>query len=204
MNASLSEPVVPRASFECSAARSEELPSRGTGEYCLLGRSNVGKSSFLNHLFADNSLAKVSSRPGKTVLINLFSLQSGERWVDLPGYGYAQVAKGEQRRIAGLLDAYLTQRKELRGVIWLLDSRHVGLAADRDVAGWLLQRDLPVLAVLTKCDKLSRSACARALDSHARILHLSRPAVVYSIREQRCRFRFWEAYCRWRDSAKEL
>lgn len=190
--------VVPRARFVVSASDYRSLPPAEAGEYCLLGRSNVGKSSFLNHLFADKSLARVSSKPGKTVLVNLFSIQSGETWADLPGYGYAKAGKSEQKRMSQLLTDYCSNRDGLKGIIWLLDSRHPGTAADTETAQWLLGRGLPVLTVLTKCDKLSKNEVARSAAAYAKALLVPQPIVPYSINEQKPREVFWRAYLAWR------
>ena len=129
-------------------------------EIAFLGRSNVGKSSLLNALVGTKGLAKVSSTPGKTQTMNVFRVGAGRGeprpyyLIDLPGYGYAKTSKTERARFASLIDLFLTQRATLTGLVWLLDIRHEPSKEDRTMAELLGERGLPVLAVLTKADKL--------------------------------------------------
>jgi GTP-binding protein len=126
-------------------------------EIAFIGRSNVGKSSLLNTLTGRPGLARVSGSPGKTTLLNFYRLPS-LYLVDLPGYGFARASKGARAGYRKLVNDYLRTRSSLAGVIWLLDIRHQPSNDDLDMQQLLLQSGRPVLAVLTKADKLTRSA----------------------------------------------
>lgn len=126
-------------------------------EIAIIGRSNVGKSSLLNALVSQPGLARVSSTPGKTTLLNVFRLPRFYL-IDLPGYGFARASKTARAGYRRLVDGYLTGRATLAGVVWLLDIRHQPSKDDLAMQELLIASHRPVLAVLTKADKLSRSA----------------------------------------------
>jgi GTP-binding protein len=126
-------------------------------EVAFIGRSNVGKSSLLNALVGRPGLARVSATPGKTTLLNAFRLPSFYL-VDLPGYGFARASKSARAGYRRLVSRYLTERDTLAGVVWLLDVRHEPSKEDREMQALLIESGRPVLAVLTKADKLTRSA----------------------------------------------
>jgi len=123
----------------------------------FVGRSNVGKSSLLNALVGRKGLAKVSGTPGKTRLVNVFRLPAFYL-VDLPGYGFARASKADRSGFRRLLSGYLQDRESIAGIVWLLDVRRELSAEDREVRAWLAASGHPVLAVLTKLDKLGRMA----------------------------------------------
>jgi GTP-binding protein len=128
-------------------------------EIAFIGRSNVGKSSLLNTLVGRPGLARVSGSPGKTTLLNFYRLPEFYL-VDLPGYGFAKAGKSARAGYRRLVDGYLKGRQELAGVVWLLDVRHQPSNDDFEMQDLLIQSGVPVLAVLTKIDKLTRSALA--------------------------------------------
>lgn len=150
------------AEFIKSCEKHELFPRDGLPEVALAGRSNVGKSSLLNSLLHRRGLAKVSRTPGKTCTANFFLVTTSDPlvkrfyWVDLPGYGYAKVAKSVQAQWGPMIEEYLTERPELMGVLLLVDARGV---ERHDVATfeWLRTLGLQVVVVATKVDKLSRA-----------------------------------------------
>jgi GTP-binding protein len=126
-------------------------------EVALIGRSNVGKSSLLNALVGRPGLARVSGTPGKTTLLNAFRLPDFYL-IDLPGYGFARAGKSARAGYRRLVTGYLTRRPTVAGVVWLLDARHDPSKEDREIQDLLIGSGRPVLAVLTKADKLTRFA----------------------------------------------
>ncbi|HAZ7573605.1 ribosome biogenesis GTP-binding protein YihA/YsxC [Legionella sp. PATHC032] len=152
-----------KAVFLKSAARVNQLPEDSGYEVAFAGRSNAGKSSALNCLTNNKSLARTSKTPGRTQLINLFSLDEQRRLVDLPGYGYAKVAMEVKLEWQKNLAHYLEARQCLKGLILLMDVRHPLKDLDQILVNWALHRELPVHILLTKSDKLSRSEVKNAV-----------------------------------------
>jgi GTP-binding protein len=141
-------------------------------EFAFIGRSNVGKSSLLNALTGRRALARVSQTPGKTQLLNIFRMPS-LYLIDLPGYGYARASKGDRVGYRTLLEKVLGDRTSLAGVVWLLDIRHPPSRDDAEFQALLGATEVPVLAVLTKADKLTRSGQAQAVRDRAQELGLA-------------------------------
>jgi GTP-binding protein len=147
----------PTVEFLASAHRMEEMwPDTGR-EVAFAGRSNAGKSSAINALASRHKLAFVSKTPGRTQTINFFSAGKNRRWVDLPGYGYAKVAKTEREYWGELISTYLTERKSLFGLIILADSRHGIKPLDAQLIAWFSPTQRPIHILLTKADKLTQS-----------------------------------------------
>ena len=138
----------------------------------LVGRSNVGKSSLLNALVGRKAIARTSKAPGKTRDCNVYRVAERLYLVDLPGYGYAKVAKTERRRLRGLIERYLTDRDPLAGAVWLLDVRRTPSQADISMAHLLAQSDIPVLAAITKGDKLARHRRTEQMRMILDVVHL--------------------------------
>lgn len=147
-----------RASFLTSAPDIKALPADEGIEVAFAGRSNAGKSSALNTLTRQNSLARTSKTPGRTQLINTFGLDAERRLIDLPGYGFAKVPLAVKEKWQKSLAEYLMKRDSLKGLVVLMDIRHPLKDLDQDLISWAVGSDLPVLVLLTKADKLGPGA----------------------------------------------
>ena len=156
--------------FRTSSATLEGCPRAPVPEVAISGRSNVGKSSLLNFLLKRKGLARVSSTPGKTQLLNFFLVNDRFHLVDLPGYGYARVPGNIQRNWQKMMQSYLQNREALTGVIQLIDSRHPPSQQDVQMVQWLLQVEIPFCLVLTKMDKLKQGERAKAVPAVLRTL----------------------------------
>ena len=141
--------------FETSFGTAAQLKPSDMPEIAFSGRSNVGKSSLLNKLLGRKNLARVSSVPGKTATINFFK-GDGVRFVDLPGYGYAKVSRGEKARWSELMEQYFRMPRDLRLVVQLVDMRHPVTADDRSMMDYMTFHQIPFVVVMTKCDKLNK------------------------------------------------
>ncbi|WP_230468079.1 ribosome biogenesis GTP-binding protein YihA/YsxC [Biostraticola tofi] len=144
--------------FVMSAPDIRHLPVDTGIEVAFAGRSNAGKSSALNTLTNQKSLARTSKTPGRTQLINLFEVEDGCRLVDLPGYGYAEVPEELKRKWQKALGEYLQKRDSLKGLVVLMDIRHPMKDLDQQMVSWAVDVSLPVLILLTKADKLASGA----------------------------------------------
>lgn len=150
--------MIKQASFITSAANKSNWINDDVSEICLIGRSNVGKSSFINSLTNNNKLAKISNTPGKTRLLNFFEINKGEyRLVDAPGYGYAKVNDNLKIQFAKMMEEYFINRKNLKGVFLLLDLRHKPSNDDIMMYHFLKHYNIPVVIIGTKLDKLKKS-----------------------------------------------
>ncbi|MBI2372014.1 MAG: YihA family ribosome biogenesis GTP-binding protein [Deltaproteobacteria bacterium] len=146
---------VTQVEFLTSARDPAGYPRPSLPEVAMAGRSNVGKSSLINALLGRRQVARVSRTPGKTRLINFFKVDDRFVLVDLPGYGYARVSRAEREAWRPMVEAYLTSREVLRGVVAILDCRHLPTEADRSLLDWLGAVRIPTVVALTKSDKLS-------------------------------------------------
>ena len=145
------------AKFLISAEKLSQCPNYILPEFPLIGRSNVGKSSFINGLANNKKLAKTSNTPGKTRLINFFNFSDKFMIADLPGYGYAKVSKEAQNRWQKYLEEYLLERKQIKSLIQLIDGRHEIQKNDYQMREWVAAYKLPVMTVVTKMDYVPRS-----------------------------------------------
>jgi GTP-binding protein len=145
------------ASFVISSSKHSACPTDGLQEYAFIGRSNVGKSSLINMLTSVKDLAKTSSKPGKTLLINHFLIN--EEWyvVDLPGYGYAKISKAMRETVHKMITDYVCQREQLACLFVLLDSRHEPQDIDMDFLEFLGESEVPFAIIFTKTDKISQA-----------------------------------------------
>ena len=149
--------IIKKAKFITSAQKLSQCPDFGLPEIALLGRSNVGKSSFINALTNNSKLAKTSNKPGKTRLINLFEFDEKYIVADLPGYGYAQVSREMQNEWQKNLEEYLLNRNSLKLLIQFIDSRHEVQKNDLQMQEWLLHNNLNSIVIATKIDLTSKS-----------------------------------------------
>lgn len=158
-------PLFQNAVFYISANNLRDLPQPVGLEVAFAGRSNAGKSSALNTLANHNRLAYVSKQPGRTQLINFFALGDDRFLVDLPGYGYAKVPQSMREHWQMVLADYLSYRTTLHGLVLVMDSRHPLTPLDRQMLDWFCPSGKPVHVLLTKSDKLSRSAANMTLQA---------------------------------------
>ena len=145
-----------RAQFLCAYGISSQLPPSDRIEIAFAGRSNVGKSTAINKIFSRKNLARVSAVPGKTATINFYGVEN-IHFVDLPGYGYAKVAKSEKHRWSELIEGYFAQDRNLQLVMQLVDMRHPASALDVQMVEFLIAHELPFIVLLTKSDKLNQT-----------------------------------------------
>ena len=139
-----------------SATNKSHYPQDDIPEVALAGRSNVGKSSFINTMLNRKNLARTSGKPGKTQLLNFFNIDDKLRFVDVPGYGYARVSKKEREKWGKMIEEYLTTRDNLRAVVSLVDLRHEPSSDDVQMYEFLKYYEIPVILVATKADKIPR------------------------------------------------
>ncbi len=148
---------VNKAEYMLSAAWQSQWPEESVPEVCLAGRSNVGKSSFINTVLARNGLAKVSSTPGKTRTLNFYNVNDVLRFVDVPGYGYAKVNDNIKKQFGAMIETYLEKRNTLKCMILIVDYRHKPTQDDILMYEYVKYYDIPVIVVATKEDKLKRN-----------------------------------------------
>lgn len=140
-----------------SAVSQEQYPETGLKEIALSGRSNVGKSSFINAICGRKGVARISSKPGKTITLNFYNADNKFVFVDVPGYGYAKQSKTEREKWGGMIEGYLKNRETLSCVVQLIDLRHPPTKDDITMYDFLKYFELPVIIVGTKSDKIARS-----------------------------------------------
>ncbi len=161
---------VKTAVFVKSSSKLSECPIPDLPEYAFIGRSNVGKSSLINLLTNNSKLAKISSKPGKTQLINHFIIDNQWYLVDLPGYGWAKVSKSERKKWAKMIEDYLQRRENLYNVFVLIDSRHEPLNVDLDFIEWLGSKSIPLSIVFTKIDKQGKTKTQQNISTYKKVL----------------------------------
>lgn len=160
------------AKLVISAAEPHQYPSSDLAEVALSGRSNVGKSSFINKMIQRKGLARTSSQPGKTQTLNFYEINEAFRFVDVPGYGYAKVSKKDRVKWAKMIEKYLTTRDNLELLLLLMDFRHAPTALDIEMKNYAESLDIPYAIVLTKMDKIKRSQYPKHLSIYKKALDL--------------------------------
>ncbi len=161
---------VKSVSYLGSFADARSLPGPHGPEIAFVGRSNVGKSSLINTLVGRRNLARTSNTPGKTRTLNYYLVNDAFFFVDMPGYGYAEVSKGERAKWERLIAGYVAKRETLRGIVQLLDVRHTPTNADRDLVLLVQRAGKPVCLAFTKVDKLGRAGVGKNIAEHLRTL----------------------------------
>lgn len=139
-----------------SAVRPDQYPTEGYPEFALAGRSNVGKSSFINKMIGRKSLARTSSKPGKTQTLNFYKIEEQVFFVDVPGYGYAKVSKSSRETWGKFIQQYMTEREPLRAVIQIVDLRHAPSSEDCAMYDFLVENKMPAIIIATKADKIPK------------------------------------------------
>lgn len=157
--------IVKNPKFEISAVRPNQYPSNGLPEIVLVGKSNVGKSSFVNTMINRKKLARTSSEPGKTRQINFYNIDDYFYFVDLPGYGYSKMSKKEQEQVGKFIEEYLFHRKEIALIIFLVDIRHSPSENDKLMYNYMISSSLPCLILANKADKIAKTKVDDAVTS---------------------------------------
>jgi GTP-binding protein len=181
------------AEFVKSAVWPDQYPPASMPEIAFAGRSNVGKSSLINTLVGQKNLAKTSNTPGRTQLINFFAVNGAVGFVDLPGYGFAKVAKSMKKDWGEMIEAYLRERPNLVLVVLILDIRRIPSDEDLDLCDWLAQFQIPYLYVLTKADKLSNNEAAnqrRVIEKSLQVSGSVKP-ILFSAKTQKGKAEIW-------------
>ena len=158
------------AKFMFSLDKLCPFPGQGLPEIAMAGKSNVGKSSMINSLLGNSKLARISSEPGKTRLVNFYRVNDQFWLVDLPGYGFSKAPKAERERWAAMIEGYLEGSGHLKRVLHLVDIRHAPTREDQMMVDYLRHYDIPFTVVATKADKLSRAARGRSIPVICRTL----------------------------------
>ena len=184
---------VTSSEFVTSAVKPDQYPPPEYPEVAFAGRSNVGKSSLINKLVNRRGLVKTSSTPGRTQLINFFLVNAGLSLVDLPGYGYAKVPAAVRKQWGPMVEAYIANRTNLKAVVLLMDIRRTPKAEEFNLMDWLHHHRIPMILVLTKADKLSKSQQNRQRKTAAEILGIDAgDLVLFSAKSGLGKSAIWE------------
>lgn len=160
-----------KAKYVISNTNVDKCPDHDAPEYAFIGRSNVGKSSLINMLTRHKGLAKTSQTPGKTLLINHFSIDDDKWWiVDLPGYGFASRGHQQRKEIQRIIESYILRRRQMNCLFLLIDIRHKPQKIDVEFMTWLGEHEVPFAIVFTKSDKLSATAAERSVADYKKEL----------------------------------
>lgn len=163
--------LIKNPKFEISAVSPKQYPTNGLPEVVLVGKSNVGKSSFINTMINRKRLARTSSEPGKTRQINFYNMDDKFYFVDLPGYGYSKMSKAEQAKVNGFIDEYLHIRKNIALIILLIDIRHEPGANDKIMYDYIIRSGLPFIVLTSKADKIAVTKVDNAVEEIQSILN---------------------------------
>lgn len=162
--------IIKSAEYVISNSDVSKCPEGNLPEYAFIGRSNVGKSSLINMLTGRKGLAKTSSMPGKTLLINHFLINGSWYIVDLPGYGYAKRGKDMRDKLKNMIEGYVGRREQMTNLFVLIDSRHAPQKIDLEFMQWLGENGVPFSIVFTKMDKIGKVVGAKNVEAYKKIL----------------------------------
>ena len=164
--------IIKNPRFEVSAVKERQYPQNGLPEVVLVGKSNVGKSSFVNTMINRRKLARTSSEPGKTRQLNFYNMDDKFYFVDLPGYGYSKMSKQEQVKVGEFIESYLKHRKEICLIIFLVDIRHDPTSNDFLMYDYVIRSGLPCMILTNKADKIAKT---KVLDASKNIQNQLNP-----------------------------
>ena len=186
--------IIKSARFVTSAVKPAQYPPAMLPEIAFAGRSNVGKSSLINRLLNRKNLVKTSRTPGRTQLINFFDINDALTFVDLPGYGYARVPAAVRKKWGPMIETYLTGRTTLKAVVMIMDIRRLPGPEEHNLTNWLDSFQIPVIRVLTKADKLSKTRQKKQQDAIAKMLLINREdLLLFSAKSGKGKDAVWEA-----------
>ncbi|MDE3839802.1 YihA family ribosome biogenesis GTP-binding protein [Bacillus methanolicus] len=160
------------AEMVVSAVKPDQYPGEALPEFALAGRSNVGKSSFINKMLNRKNLARTSSKPGKTQTLNFYLINEAFHFVDVPGYGYAKVSKSERAAWGKMIETYFTSREQLKAVVLIVDLRHPPTADDVMMYDFLKHYEIPCIVIATKADKIPKGKWQKHLKITKETLNL--------------------------------
>lgn len=163
--------LIKNPKFEISATSPKQYPTNNLPEIVLVGKSNVGKSSFVNTMINRKSLARTSSEPGKTRQLNFYNMDNNFYFVDLPGYGYSKMSKVEQERVGQFIEEYLFKRKNISLIVFLIDIRHEPTANDRLMYEYCIKTERPFIVICNKADKIAPTKVQAAVENIQAILN---------------------------------
>lgn len=165
-----------------SFVRPEQFPEDGLPEFALAGRSNVGKSSFINRMIGRKAMARISSKPGKTQQLNFYKIEEKLYYVDVPGYGYAKVSKSERAAWGKMIEQYFMGREQLKAVVLIVDIRHNPTADDCMMYDFLKHYNIPVIVIATKADKIPKGKWDKHKKNVRETLEMDKedPLIVFS------------------------
>ena len=177
--------IVKNPKFEISAVGPTQYPSGHMPEVVLVGKSNVGKSSFVNTMLGRKSLARTSNTPGKTRQINFYNIDQVFYFVDLPGYGYSKMSKEEQVRVGTFIEQYLFNRDNISLIVLLLDIRHKPTENDRLMYDYILNTGMPFMVIANKADKIAKTKVDQYVEDIKQELDIPEDAMIFPFSSER-------------------
>ncbi|MFA8439457.1 ribosome biogenesis GTP-binding protein YihA/YsxC [Pueribacillus sp. YX66] len=186
---------VTKADFVISAVKPSQYPELNVPEIALAGRSNVGKSSFINKMINRKNLARTSQKPGKTQTLNFYFINEQFFFVDVPGYGYAKVSKAEREDWGIMIETYFLNREQLRGALLVIDIRHEPTNDDVAMYDWFKFYEIPVIIIATKADKISKGKREKQLKQICHTLRIDSndPLIAFSAETGEGKEHVWQA-----------